>query len=131
MSPAEALAIAASLYLAPPPVLEVQPEEMPAYAFRPGAEVTQAMRDYVVEHVKAVYDRDERRIIVTPGLPGDGLVHEMVHYLQDVTGAQAECFRALEVDAYRVQDQYRASLGLPPWLDAMTVAHLSSCHDPE
>lgn len=58
------------------------------------------------------------------------LLHELVHWVQWSNNRTEtnHCMGALEVEAYRLQDQWRASYGLSPKRDAFTMLMLeASC----
>jgi hypothetical protein len=58
------------------------------------------------------------------------LLHELVHWVQWSHNHNEvnDCMGALEVEAYRLQDRWRARYGLPPKRDAFTMLMLEvSC----
>jgi hypothetical protein len=89
-------------------------------------------KDY---NLQGLYNDNTRRIWLRTGLDvktkrGEAvLVHELVHYLQDVNGtmAMAKCMAANERQAYSLEGIYRRSHGVRvPW-DEMTVLMRSQC----
>jgi len=87
--------------------------------------------------IVALYDPLRRTIYLANGWRGDTptevsiLVHEMVHFLQDVAGETFECPQARERMAYAAQERWLAisgrSLAKDFDVDAFTLLVRSSC----
>jgi hypothetical protein len=54
------------------------------------------------------------------------LLHELVHYVQWKNGAHGRCWGELELEAYRLQDAWRAEHGLAPALDPFKAIMLGA-----
>ncbi|KKN63168.1 hypothetical protein LCGC14_0504380 [marine sediment metagenome] len=89
-------------------------------------------KDY---NLQGLYNNNTRKIWLRIGLDvktkrGEAvLVHELVHYLQDVNGTMvmAKCTAANEAQAYSLEGMYRKTYGVRvPW-DEMTVLLRSQC----
>jgi len=92
-------------------------------------------KDY---NLQGVYDHIENTIWLRVGVEVETnrgkavLVHELVHYLQNVNGAlaKAPCIAANERLAYDLDGAYRRSHGVPiPW-NEITVLARSQCLPP-
>lgn len=85
----------------------------------------------------ALYERSQRTIYLPVGWRGATpaevsiLVHEMVHYLQELAGHAYECVEDRERLAYRAQDRWLvlagSSLEIEFGVDAFTVLARSTC----
>ena len=71
--------------------------------------------------IAALFDHESRTLYLREERRGkyhehqDTLVHELVHYLQALTGKfESYCLGILEMEAYGLEDKWRVEHGLPP-----------------
>lgn len=116
------------------------PAELPEVAFATREKLT-ALR-YAGEpggglEVVALYEESTRTLLMPQGWTGIDvvdlsiLVHEMVHFMQDVAGQRFDCPTAREAAAYELQDAWLreagTSLEAEFEVDGMTLMLLSAC----
>lgn len=91
-----------------------------------------AVLAYYDNTIDAIYISDT----VPEDIPAEGfyemiLLHELVHYLQDINGAYGEvrCLGELERDAYKMQEEYVEFMGYPEEHipNALFVFMVSTC----
>ena len=83
----------------------------------------------------ALYNHDNNTIYITDTIDLDTdygksvLLHEMVHYLQFTNGRNDEvmCLRALENNAYQLQNSFLQSYGYQPAFNEMHIFFKSLC----
>lgn len=88
--------------------------------------------------VSAIYDDTSQTIYLSESWSAESsadlsvLVHEMVHHLQNLSGADYDCPGAREKPAYAAQDQwlnaYQTNLFKEFELDKMTLKIMSLCY---
>jgi Domain of unknown function (DUF6647) len=115
-----------------PTVMIVPPVRMAALRYHGLAPISSDASDFI-----ALYDGRGRTIYLPEGWRGATaaevsiLVHEMVHYLQDMAGQRFECVEQEERLAYAAQDRWLvlagSSLERAFGVDAFTVLARSTC----
>ncbi len=115
-----------------PAVMIVRPARMAALRYHGLAPTSSDASDFI-----ALYDVWGRTIYLPEGWRGATaaevsiLVHEMVHYLQDMAGQRFECVEQEERLAYAAQDRWLvlagSSLEREFGIDALTVLARSTC----
>ncbi|MBN2906338.1 MAG: hypothetical protein JXJ18_06500 [Rhodobacteraceae bacterium] len=89
-------------------------------------------RVLVEEHLRAVYDWPNRRVLlVAPWAPDDPrdvsiLLHELVHHVQ-LANRTWECLQAPEWEAYKLQERWLAERGIEAGFDWLQIYFLSRC----
>ena len=93
--------------------------------------------DHEPDSLHGLYDKSNDTII----LPDDWnkedpfemsvLLHELVHYLQDVNGMEFKCTREMEKDAWPIQQSFLKQVYNYDWnYDKLWYLMISSCSDP-
>jgi hypothetical protein len=97
---------------------------------------TNEEKDNFPNQLHGLYDKDSDTIILPDNWdrrdPWDlgVLVHEMVHYLQDMNKIEFECTAQMEKDAWPIQQRYLKEKHNFVWdYDGLWYLAISTCHD--